>query len=113
MKKIRKITAGLILVSVLSLMPIRPSYADDGTPPPDPSDVVTIKKEVSMPGPGGRGLSSGGAVNPSAVQPAPGGGTLTAVAGIQTGAGLIRGYGQSILSPDVLLLWKICVQVES
>jgi hypothetical protein len=112
MKKIWKNTMFSMIMTVLFLIPMGSAYAGDKTPPQDPNDFITISTAVSMPGPIGTGQYGGNASVLSAGNPAPGGGTLTAYAGVQTGLGLIRGYAESQLSPQVLLLWTLCGQVN-
>ncbi len=112
MKKIWKSTMFLMIMSVLLLVSVEPAYAGDKTPPPDPKDFVTISTAVSMPGPSSNEQPNGGFSTLNGANPAPGGGTLTAVIGIETGLGLIRGYAQSQLSPDVQLLWTLCGKVN-
>jgi hypothetical protein len=112
MKKIWKIILSMVIIDVLLLVPVGSAYAGEKNPPPDPNGFITLKREVSIPGPGSNEQPNGQSPVPNATQPGPGGGTLTAVIGLEYNSTQIRGYGQDVLSSGALLLWKLCGQVN-
>ena len=113
MKKIWKIAMYMVIINVLLLMPVGSAYAGDKTPPPDPTVFISVKTGVSIPGPGSNEQPNGESILPNGVHSAPGGGTLTAVIGMEYNSTQIRGYAQDVLSSGALLLWRLCAQVNN